>query len=791
MDSKSMQSRYQSAAKLMQGIFTRKLVHNDTVFPQWIGNSDYFWYERTFKMCKGGVGKQYRLVNASAGSNEAAFNHAKLADALSKASGSNVNSDSLDINDLSIELSPLVLYFTAFGKRWCFEQNKNVCAEVASIPKDLLLSPDGRQAVFIRDNNIWLRDLDGGKERALTSDGEQKFAYGAVGTAWGCPVGDGVQASWSPDSRKLFTLQKDTRHVETIPYVYHVPRDGSVRPTVIENPVALPGDDNIEEYRLVAIDVSTGKLCEANYRHIPVCRNSWGFFNVGLGWWAKDSRRAYFLDQERGDAVVRIVEFDTDTGSTRILFKEVSDTQINLSLNSEDYPPFKPLPDSNELIWYSERTGWAHLYLYDLETGSLKNAITSGNWLVRDVLHFDADRREIFIQTAGRDPDRDPYYRDICRVCIDTGAFSEIISSDHEYVVHTHKSLIFQIAQDVVGWDIGPKTTGVSPNSNYIVSTRSRADLSPVTILIDRDGRQISEIENANISALPNGWQWPEPVQLLAADGVTNIYALVHRPSHFCSDKKYPVINCIMNGPDIPAVSKGSFINSKSQAGATYLTASALAELGFIVVAIDGSGTSYRNKGFQDKSYGWIPNSGATDEHVMAIRELAKRYPYMDVNNVGLVSIWGMTGGLYGILERPDFYKVSVVSCPQDSRLMGGPVWGEKYEGLIDSDITTSSSPDFLYPEDMAASLEGKLLLMHGMLDTVNPPATTFRLVESLQKANKDFDMLILPNDSHDVSSYLTRRTWDYLVKHMLDCEPPKEFNLQTSQMVVSSLLNL
>jgi hypothetical protein len=185
--------------------------------------------------------------------------------------------------------------------------------------------------------------------------------------------------------------------------------------------IAHRGDSHVETYRLLAINVETGQIREANYRHIPVCRNGWGFFSANLGWWANDSRLAYFVDQERGDQIVRVVEFDTHTGATRVLFEEVSETQILLSLNSEDYPPFVPLPNTQELIWYSERSGWAHLYLYDLVTGELKQTITQGDWLVRDVLHFDAERREITVQTSARVAGRDPYYRDICRVCFDTG----------------------------------------------------------------------------------------------------------------------------------------------------------------------------------------------------------------------------------------------------------------------------------------------------------------------------------------------------------------------------------
>ena len=790
-DTEEIEVRYRRAAMLMRGISTRNIVQNDTVFPEWIGSTNNFWYERNYKLKSMHIGKQYRLVNADAVSNELAFDHAALAEALSIATGQVVNAESLPICQVKIALSPVKVYFAAFDKHWKFDGDKRTCKELDVYADDWLVSPNGKLAAFAKDHNVWLRDLTTGEERALTEDGEALFVYGAVGTAWGCPVGYGLQASWSPDSKQLFTVQRDTRQVKILPVVCHVPQDGSLRPTLIENRVALPGDVNVEEYRLLAIDVTTGQTCDAQYRRIPTCRNGWGFFNAQLGWWANDSRRAYFIDQERGDQVVRLVEFDSYTGVTRVLFEETSDTHINLSLNSEDYPPHMHLPDTNELIWYSERSGWAHLYLYDLDTGSLKSTITQGDWLVRNVLHFDAERREVVIQTAGRVTGRDPYYRDICRVQIDTGELTTLLSTDDEYVVHINKSLTFQLAQGPMGWDIGNTVTGVSPSGDYIVTTRSRADQIPVSLLLNREGTQVCELETADVSALPAGWQWPEPVKLMAADGKTDIYGLVHRPSNFSACQSYPVINYLSNGPDVPTVSKGSFINSECNGNARYLMAAAVAELGFIVVVIDGRGTAYRHKAFLDESYGWIPNSGHTGDQIAGIRQLAERYPYMDLDNVGVVSVYGATGGLHSLLECPDFYKVGVVNCPQDSRLMGGPVWAEKYEGLSGpTKSPTTQDKEHLYPEHLAANFQGKLLLMHGMLDTCNPPATTFRLVEALYKANKDFDMLMLPNVGHDPSGF-TRRTWDYLVKHMLNAEPPKEFKLSIDRMGSDSLFEL
>lgn len=778
--SAEMEARYQRAATIMQGVGTKNFVLNDTVFPQWIENTKSFWYERNERLESGIIGKQYRLIDTITGSNAAAFDHAALADALSIATGQTVPARDLPISQIEITLSPLTVCFTAYGQQWRYDCTTGKCHTYDAYPRDWVISPNGQLAVFFRNHNLWLQDLASHEERALTDDGEEFFVYGAVGTAWGSAVSSGLQAVWSPDSTQIFTVQRDTRQVKMLPVTQYVPLNGDLRPTVIENRVALPGDTNVENYRLLAINVAAAQACEAHYRRIPACRNGWGFFNAQLGWWASDSRRAYFIDQTRGDQVVRLVEFDTHTGGTRILFEETSETHINLSLNSEDLPPHMYIPETNELIWYSERSGWAHLYLYDLNTGTLKNTITHGEWLVRQVLHFNTNSRELIIQTSSRVAGRDPYYCDIARVQIDTGELTTLIATDHEYVVHSPKRLIFQIAQGASDRDIADTVCGVSPCGDYIVSTRSRADQVPVSLLLNRVGEVVCELETADISALPAGWQWPEPVKLTASGGATDIYGLVYRPSNFDDSKTYPVINFVLSCPDVPAVSKGSFINNEAQAELGFMAALALAQLGFFVVVIDGHGTPFRNKDFVDESYGWIPNSAQTSEHIECINQLALRYPNMDLQNVGILSMYGMPA-VHFLFERPDFFKVGVVVCPQDSRLMSGPLWGEKYEGL------SGLKNEHHYPEDMVNNFQGKLLLMHGMLDTCSTPATTFRLVEALHKADKDFDMFLLPNVGHDPSPFI-RRSWDYLVRHLLKAEPPTAFKLAAKRLGVEAI---
>ena len=774
--SSTILSCYEQAQKIFQGYLSTHLVKNDAVYPHWIENSHCFWYLKDTEN-----GKEYRLVDAKKRSNTLAFDHALLARALANASNQDVNAQDLPISHVTLTLSPVIVSFTAFDQQWQFLAEEGICQPLTQptlINDGDVLSPDGRQIAFVRDYNLWVRDVATGKERALTLDGEESFAYAASSSAWGnaSSVLPNHPALWSPDSRCLLTVKRDKRHVLTLPQVTHLPMDGSARPPLTQSQVAYSGDTVIETYQILSINTDTGYTCYADYHPLPAALNEyWGYSNSKLSFWAKESQYAYFVAQERGDKVLRLVKFDTHTGSTQILFEETSDTQIHILSDSQQLPLHQILADSNELIWCSERSGWAHLYLYDLTTGALKQTITQGNWLVRDLLRVDAKKRELYIQTAGRVAKRDPYYRDICRVNIDSGELTTILSSDHDYVVQYPECIGTFIAR-LMG-QASKDANGLSPDNLSMVVTQTRADQAPTSLLIDHQGRTILEVESADISALPDNWQWPEPVKLLAADGKTDIYGLLFRPSDFSPDKSYPIINFINSGPWLSVVPKGSFHTSRGYADRHYFYSAAMAELGFIVLNLDSRGSPLRSKAFLDESYGWIPASANTDDHAGAIQQLVQRYPYMDINRVGICSQL-YRSGLQNFLERQDLYKVCVQMSLLDNRLIGCTVEGDKWEGINGPNGNTHR-----YPEELVSQLKGKLMLMHTITSAVSttyPSAATFRVVEALQKANKAFEMLMVPGSPSGLpcSGYMTRRGWDFLVKHLQDVTPPAEFEL-------------
>ena len=478
-----MQTRYQRACQLEEvkgsfGDFNKKCTLNTIVHPHWITGSDSFWYERETP-----AGKHYRRVDAAAVTNSRAFDHHHLAKHLAEASGQSIDADNLPISRVDMTLTPHQLSFTAFDQPWCFNLDTGSLQKTPALPSDCNISPDGRKAAFVRDNNLWLRDLTTGTEQALTEDGEKFYVYAATSSVYGRQEAITVEALWSEDSSRLLTLVRDTRNVKIgPPLVQYVPEDGSLRPKIV-NPdrrLGLPGDEHIEVNNFLAIHISSGQIQRADYRSCPAYMPPYiGFFTGRRGWWSNDNRHAYFTDLERGGHTARLLEFDTHTGNTRVVIEDKDDARITLIPLDHLHTLIVPLLASKEVIWFSERSGWAHLYLYDIETGQLKNPITQGEWLVRSVLHFDHKRRELWIRTAGRTAGRNPYYCDICRVNIDTGALQEVRSSDHEYVVCDARSRP----------TFGAGVLGVAPDGDYVVTSRSRVDQLPVTLLLDRNGK--------------------------------------------------------------------------------------------------------------------------------------------------------------------------------------------------------------------------------------------------------------------------------------------------------------
>lgn len=747
-------ARYQRARVLMQADSgARKLALNTGLVPHWVGDSQCFWYSR-----ETATGHEFRWVNATEASNKPAFDHGALATALAAAANENVDPAQLPLSHLAFSFAPFTLSFTAFGKQWCYREPEQRCEAVESYSPLGRLSPDGCYDAFVRDFNLWVKDVETGAERALTTDGEKFYRYGSEPTAFGYEAAPVLDFLWSPDSQQLLTQLIDTRKLKTAPaLVEHVPGDGSLRPSLhnADRKLALPGDEHTEMWQLLRITIHSGQQLRAEIDPLPMVYPIYqGYFDTGRGWWDTEGRHAYFVQQSIERTETRLLKWDTHSNKISELFREDPSLDCPLMPTSHIRTLLMPLPASNELIWYSERSGWAHLYLYDLDSGQLKNPITQGDWLVRGVLHYKPECRELLIKTANRIAGRNPYYCDICRVNIDTGELTPVISTDHDYSV-----------QDAA-YASEPVSLGVSPCGDFIVATQARIDEAPASLLLEREGRPVITLETADISAMPAGWRWPEPVMVKAADQQTDIHGIIFRPSDFDPEKSYPLID-LSWGHSTPI--------TPFTGGWQFYGALAWAELGFIVVKFGNRGGGLRHKAFREGIDPTLPHYNK-DDCAAAIRQLAARDASMDLSRVGVASSMLYPEALTGLLIHADLYRVGVDINPMsDPRLM--PVIGNFGGGTH-------------YPshEQFVQNLKGKLLLIHGMMEDVVLVAPTFRLVEALQNAHKTVDMLLLPKMNHlGPFDYATRRSWDYMVTHLLGQEPPMDFDMKAVDPVESN----
>jgi dipeptidyl aminopeptidase/acylaminoacyl peptidase len=764
-DSVDWRSRY-ATIQLLLGRHD-ELVANGAVYPRWIEGRDIFWYERQTSN-----GTEYRIVDAHDGTNRLAFRFDTIAKALEDRFETGIDRDLLMLRGLQLFVEPDRATFEAYGMFFEFSGNGLKTAPKAH-DRNWAKSPDGKWAVFNRDSNLWLREIAPGRERALTSDGTDTNAYGdkpaasrVLRTVLGGTPPEGL---WSPDSKYFFTLQTDDRQVPDLVVTNFVP-EKVLRPEVAANKTSLPSDPEITKFRVLAIDIATGRQIEAQHPPLSAVRMNDTPFAAGLAWWGKDSSTAYFVNIERGEKNAHLFAFDIATGETQVVFSERSETYVELSVIVYAPALVIPLPDSGEVIWYSERLGRGHLFLYDLLTGEMKKPITSGEWQVREVLHVDTARREIFLLAGGLEPGEDPYLTRPCLVGIDNGKLKVLSPAPGEHLVW--RSNDFGLGSLAASGTDTRQISGMSPSGDFFVETVGEIDRLPETVLRARDGRQISIIERAEIRRLPKTWRWPEAVSLKAADGETSVYGLLFEPADYDPSKSYPVIDFIYGGPQISFVPKIAFADES--ATGTLLEAAAYAALGAFTLVLDGRGTACRERKFREASYGAIHTASNLEDHITAIRQLGARYPAMDLQRVGIT---GFSGGGYmtaiAALRFGDFFKVAVAGGGNYDQALFWHAWGERYHGPFEAEHYRVQAA-----KTYASGLQGKLLLIHGLMDSGCHPAALFQLIQALIEENKDFDLVVLPKARHEWTGYGTRRKLDYLTTHLFGATPPQDIKI-------------
>ncbi|GBC77273.1 Prolyl tripeptidyl peptidase [bacterium HR08] len=742
---------------------------------EWIENAPRFWYRRTVK-----GGHEFILVDAETLTKRPAFDHARLAAALSSATGRSYMPMTLPFSTLTFVDQERAIQFTAAGATWRCDLADYTCRQIGPAPSgfprgqgpeeseeypreydndvfdgmvvlptrapspqqtqqtrrplpfspirssqelQVKPSPDGRWEAFIRNYNVFIRPK--GKDEAipLSYDGSEANAYTFA------------SITWSPDSRRLVAYRVQQGYRRQVHYIESSPTD-QLQPKLHAREYAKPGDV-LDVAHPVLFDVEARKAIPIENRLFP---NPYSLSNPV--WW-KDGRAFTFEYNQRGHQVYRVIEVDAATGTPRVLIDEECATFFS-------YRPLSPnhretgtryrydVNDGREIIWASERDGWRHLYLYDGLTGKVKHQITKGPWVVRGVVKVDEEQRQIWFQASGMYPDQDPYFIHYYRINFDGSGLVALTEANGDHVVR------------------------FSSDMAYYVDLWSRVDHPPVLELRrTADRKVLMEVERGDITELlAIGWRPPEVFVAKGRDGKTDIWGIIIRPMNFDPSKKYPVIENIYAGP------QGSFV---PKSFSVYTPMRSLAELGFIVVQIDGMGTANRSKAFHDVAWKNLRDAGFPDR-ILWHKAVAAKYSHYDITRVG---IYGHSAGgqnaLAALLFHPDFYKVAVSSCGCHDNRMDKIWWNEQWMGWpVGPHYAESSNVE------NAHRLRGKVLLIVGELDTNVDPASTLQVVNALIKANKTFDLLVLPGQGHTMGgTYGTRKMYDFFVHHLLGVEPP------------------
>jgi dipeptidyl-peptidase-4 len=738
-------------AERFLGPNAQELVVNDAVQPHWIQGADRFWFRN-----RGAHGYEFIVVDAGTGARRPAFDHARLAAALTLASDTSVDPAKLPFRDIRFVNGERAVRVATGPKRvWQCDLGTYACAGPDTIPLDRVTevaSPDGKWVAFTRHDNVWVRNLATSAESQLTSDAAPDFGYAK-------PTGCCQQVTvvlqkrdqrpvlvWSPDSRRIATYKMDERGVRRM-YLLEAKSPAAV---LHDYPYALPGDSIIPRFDTYILDVVARTSVKVNKPPQPAVNTTCCWLTADSVIkdirWDAPGDHLFMTYGARGFRQLDLLEVDASTGDARAILEEKSKTYVETNLASGGVPNWRPIHHDREILWFSERDGWAHLYLVNAQSGAVERQLTRGAWTVDNVLRVDEAGGWVYYTARGREPGRDPYFRHLYRTSLD-GARSQLLTpenADHD--------------------------VSLAPSGAVFLDVYSTLDALPVSQLRRADGTLVSEVQRADASRLfALGWRMPVPFTVKARDGVTDLYGLLYRPSTIDPARRYPIIDNIYPGPQVGPIGNRSFSSSIRGSNA------ALAELGFFVVELDAMGTPFRSKSFHDSYYGNLGDNGLAD-HVTAIQQLAARNPTIDIGRVG---IYGHSGGGFSstdaMLRFPDFFKVAVSGAGNHDNRSYDYTWGEKYQGLLtrlpDSTDTFDSQANWR----LASRLAGHLLLMYGTMDDNVSPVNTQLLINELIKANKDFDSLELPNRNHGFASepYAIRRTWDYFVRYLLGVDPP------------------
>lgn len=715
---------YNRAYSLRQKFSGYQVYHSD-VNPHWVTGTSSFWYlQRTPQ------GNEYLLVDADRQTRRPLFVRDSLAVQLQQSLGRRVDARNLPLDKGNLEASFDVFRFVCDGYNWRYEIAANRLTREGKVPPrgkgrhwmetddekgwGPVTSPDGKYEAYIKNDNIFVRDKASGRERQLSQDGTLSNYYSSY-------------IQWSPDSRKVLSCRIRPVQKRYVYYVESSPRD-QLQPKLHQQEYAKPGDEL--PFKVPCIfHVETGQRC------IPETSLFAHQYSLSYLRWDADSKSVTFEYNERGHKTYRVLELSAEDGKVRTLIEEKEEKYVNYPLIYRNY-----LQDGKHILWTSERDNYNHLYLYDRTTGRPVRQITKGRWYVRGVQHVDEQNQWIYFSANGMNPKEDPYLIHYYRIGFDGKNLVELTP------------------------DEGMHQAWFSSDYRYLVDVYSKVDTPPVAVLRDaRTGRQVMPLEQADISRLEaNGWRAPEVFSAKGRDGKTDIWGVIYRPTNFDPSRKYPVVEYIYSGPG------GQHVPKSFSSYNWWMTS--LAELGFIVVQVDGMSTSFRSKDFEEVCYKNLKDAGLPD-HMAWLQEAARRYPYMDLERVG---IFGSSAGgqeaMSAVLFHPEFYKAAYSACGCHDNRMDKIWWNELWMGYpVDSSYIESSNVE------QAHRLERPLMLVVGEMDDNVDPASTMQVVNALIKANKDFELVVVPGAGHTMGdNFGEHKRYDFFVRHLMGVEPPK-----------------
>jgi dipeptidyl aminopeptidase/acylaminoacyl peptidase len=724
------------------------------VRPIWTG-PDSFVYKHA-----DAEGTRFVAVDAAANTVVPAFDHAVLAANLTAALGRPVEPNALPFEHFEFTDDRNAIRAGIDGGIWtcglapgapCSAATPNVVDGAPAIP-----SPDGCWLAYLKGGNLWLRPTGGGDDIALTTDAVPDYGY-AGSTGNNCsPVTIAIAGMqmppnlrWAPDSTKILTHRIDERGVKLATLLQNVPGNGDVRAKAWTYRYSMP-DEPKALLEQVLFDVPNARRIAL--QTAPIALPFVSLIELNYAWWGADSGAAYYVDVAPFKKAMALKAIDAHTGAVRTVVSESAEPSIEPSLVGI-LPMIKVIGD--DVVWYSRRSGTSQLYRYDLATGRLLNAITQGDFTVRDIVHIDQAAGRLFFLASGAADASDAYYNQLYSVRIDGTDQRQLTPEDAEHTVPPQPPVLPDPLQ------LGPRLSSVSPSGAYLIDTHSRPNRLPVTVLRRADGTVVRELARGELVGLdlpPSAF--PEPFEALAADGVTKLYGTLYRPVDFNPAASYPIVDSIYPGPQTRRVRK-AFVDSLFDA----FFPVGLAQYGMIVFTVDGRGTPDRPTSFVDQSYGQLSNAGMLEDHVAVIHQLAERFPYIDASRAG---IYGASGGGYAtaraMFAHGETFKAGVSICGNHDQRGYIPIWAESYNGPNNPEGLDAASNTRI-----AHQLTGKLFLIHGEMDDNVHPALTMQVVDALIKADKDFELLIVPNANHGGvgSPYVMRRTAEFLAREL------------------------